>query len=101
MASTFLQRICLAYPDAFVSPRTWTTHSSLLEEILTRDLAKNVADQHLEQNIREIQRTLQDDFINIKARNEIMSFSTLPTQQTGRLWDAVSDIQVFPTINTF
>ena len=67
-----------------------------MEDILTRDLAKSVSDQHLQQNIREIQQTLQEDFLDIKNRNEAMLFCALPTQTMVRLWDAVSDIQVPP-----
>jgi hypothetical protein len=89
----FLQRICLALPDAFISPRTWMAHSELLRQVLTEDVLNN-STGHAESLIRDVHQTLLGDFFDIKKRNEAMLFCNLPTRGTARLGGVVADIQV-------
>jgi len=62
--------------------------------VLTRNLLHNSVDQLVEQNSRDVQQILLDEFSDIKRRNEALLFCTLPTQVMPSLSGAVADIQV-------
>jgi mediator of RNA polymerase II transcription subunit 12, fungi type len=93
------QRICLALPGAFVSPRSWMVQSELIRQVLTEDIA-NQSMEIAEETAREVQQTLLDSFTDLKKRNEAMLLCNLPTRGTARLGRAVSDIQVMISIIT-
>jgi hypothetical protein len=87
-----MQRVCLSLPDAFVSPTTWVTHSSLLVSILSDDIGDNCAPG--DQRHREIHRILLDNSSDIQRRNDAMLFCNLPPRVLERLGSMVVDIQV-------
>jgi hypothetical protein len=94
------QRICLALPDAFINPRTWTVHSDLLRQVLTEDILHNTTG-FVEEVARDLHHTLLDQLSDIKRRNEAMLFHNFPTRGIARLGGAVSDIQVRDSVRAF
>ncbi|KAF7321446.1 Med12 domain-containing protein [Mycena kentingensis (nom. inval.)] len=95
-----LQRICLALPDAFVSPKMWAAHSGLLTEVLTENLLDISPEAHVHQNCRDIHQLLLDSFVDIKRRNEAMLFSNLPAHVSAKLRTVVSDVQMLNSISS-
>lgn len=93
-----MQRICLALPDAFISVRTWTAHSTLLAEVLTTDsLEQDHPVRNYEpllQGSNDVQQILLDRFLDIKQRNEAMLFKNMPPLMLAKLGSTVMDIQV-------
>ncbi|KAJ7251846.1 hypothetical protein B0H12DRAFT_1202710 [Mycena haematopus] len=79
LLKVLLQRICLALPDAFVSPGC---------ESLTEN-----------QNSRDLHQLLLDHFTDIKRRNEAMLFTNLPSHVSARLRTVVSDVQLLNSIS--
>ncbi|KAK0226153.1 hypothetical protein IW262DRAFT_1457387 [Armillaria fumosa] len=96
LLKAILQRFCLALPDAFVSPRMWATHSSLLLAILT----ENIMDQTFDgQNPGEIHQVLIRNVADIQRRNEAMLFYNLPPLASDRLGSSVLDIKLLNSIS--
>jgi mediator of RNA polymerase II transcription subunit 12, fungi type len=91
---TILQRLCVVIPDAFVSPRTWRMHRTLLCEALSQNMHEHSSDEHsalVAQRTRgKVLTTLQD----IKNRNEALLFYNLPSLASAKLGTAVADIEV-------
>lgn len=81
-------------PDAFVNPRLWTTHSTLLHSTMAESMMNHSSDRYIEQNIQDIQQLLLNNFFDIKRRNEAMLFLHPPVQVSARLGAAVSDVKV-------
>jgi mediator of RNA polymerase II transcription subunit 12, fungi type len=90
----YAQRICVALPDAFVCPRTWTSHSALLSDILTGKEGSSSVVHHSEEDFDEVDETLLGNFSRIKRRNEAMLFYDQAPCRRENLRSAVSDIQV-------
>lgn len=88
-----LQRICLALPDSFVSPRMWTVHASLLCDVLT-GIIPNSGEQFTDRNSQDIRQALLDNVSDIKKRNEAMLFREFPVDISIELGSAVTDIKV-------
>lgn len=88
-----LQRICLALPDSFVSPRMWTVHASLLCDVLA-EIIPHSGEQFTERNSREVGQVLLDNVSDIKRRNEAMLFRRFPVEMSVGLGSAVTDIKV-------
>ncbi|KAH9053238.1 hypothetical protein EDB87DRAFT_1711186 [Lactarius vividus] len=84
----FLQRACLVIPDAFISPRMWITHATLLQQILNGDSRSN----HPTRPSDTIYTMLADNFADIQKRNDAMWFRNLPPRVLARLTEAVSDV---------
>ncbi|KAF7301177.1 Med12 domain-containing protein [Mycena indigotica] len=95
-----LQRVCLALPDAFVSPRMWSTHAALVSEALNESLAHDSMEAHIAQNSQDIQQLLLDSFSDIKRRNEAMLFTNLPAHVSAKLRTVVSDVQSLNSISS-
>ncbi|KAJ7072521.1 hypothetical protein C8F01DRAFT_1104256 [Mycena amicta] len=95
-----LQRVCLALPDAFVSPGMWTTHAALVSEVLTDNLLDRSPETNVEQNSRDIHQLLLDSFVDIKRRNEAMLFTNLPAHVSAKLRTVVSDVQLLNSISS-
>ncbi|KAJ7039194.1 hypothetical protein C8F04DRAFT_1087468 [Mycena alexandri] len=94
-----LQRVCLALPDAFVSPGMWSAHSTLLAESLTENVLDQFTELYVEQNSRDLRQLLLDNFLDIKRRNEAMLFTNLPSHVSARLRTVVSDVQLLNSIS--
>jgi len=103
LLKTLLQRICLALPDAFVSVRTWTAHSTLLLEVFTADIpGQDQAAKNNSERIQQgssVQQILLSHFLDIKQRNEAMLFKNLPPLVLAKLGSMVMDIQVIALFN--
>lgn len=69
-------------------------HSALLTSVLTENILDHPADQHVQQNTREVHQIILENFYDIKRRNEAMLFRNLPSLVSARLGSAVSDVEV-------
>ncbi|KAF8887702.1 hypothetical protein BD779DRAFT_1672530 [Infundibulicybe gibba] len=99
LIKSLLQRLCLAIPDAFVSPRMWAIHSNLLTNILSENtIGSN--DQHIGQSGRDVQQMLLCHLADIRRRNEAMLFRNLPIRVSARLGSAVSDVKLLNSISS-
>lgn len=72
----------------------WITYSTLLSQVLTENMMDKTDDGHVDQNSRDIQQLIFDNFSDIRRRNEAMLFHYLPTRVSARLGTAVSDVKV-------
>ncbi|KAF8909882.1 hypothetical protein CPB85DRAFT_1435527 [Mucidula mucida] len=96
LLKVIVQRICLALPDAFVSPKQWQLHSKLLDNVL----AENIMDPTLaSQNTLAIRQILARHCSDIQRRNQAMLFSNLPPLATARLGSSVLDIKLLNSIS--
>ncbi|THV06762.1 hypothetical protein K435DRAFT_711026 [Dendrothele bispora CBS 962.96] len=92
-----LQRICIALPDTYVSPRLWMSHSELLLDVLTRH---SMPIDEGERDAQSISQVLRENFSDIKKRNETMLFRNLPSLVSVRLGSAVSDVELLNSISS-
>ncbi|KAL4080156.1 hypothetical protein V8B97DRAFT_1914244 [Scleroderma yunnanense] len=92
LLKSLLQRICLALPDAFVSPHTWTSYASLLVPVLSDDVGDVPIPRDM--RYREIQRALLHNISDIQRRTDAMLFRNLPPRVLERLGSMVVDIQL-------
>ncbi|KAJ7594649.1 hypothetical protein C8J56DRAFT_444559 [Mycena floridula] len=99
LLKSLLQRICIALPDAFISPRMWADYQELLSSVLSEYIMDRTSDPHLEQNSLDIQAILFSNFVNIRRRNEAMLFRNLPSLVSARLGSAVSDVELLNSIS--
>ncbi|TFK74611.1 hypothetical protein BDN72DRAFT_955610 [Pluteus cervinus] len=99
---SILQRICLAIPDAFVSPRLWSLQSNLIQEALGEDILDHPKDdKHIEQCSRDIRQLITDNVSDIQRRNDAMLFRKLPPHiSTNTLGSAVSDVKLLNSISS-
>lgn len=87
------QRVCFAHPDALVSPRSWIIHGSLLGEALSGDFAGDIP--HSSNNdTSAVHLVMQENFDDVKVRNETMLFQNLPPKTLATLASTVADIEV-------
>lgn len=91
---SLIQRICVALPDAFVSPSTWLAHSSLLCSALAGPTDSGPSDCRR----RDFQQLISDNLIDIQRRNDAMLFRNLPPRKLERLGSLVVDIQILNSI---
>ncbi|KAF5370753.1 hypothetical protein D9758_002110 [Tetrapyrgos nigripes] len=91
-----LQRICIALPDVFVSPRLWMTYSELLTDVIVH----HSTDPNEEDNAQLVSQVLWRNFADIKKRNETMLFRNLPSLVSVRLGSAVSDVELLNSISS-
>ncbi|KAK7692890.1 hypothetical protein QCA50_004525 [Cerrena zonata] len=96
---TVLMRALLALPNAFVNPKTWLQHSSLLREIVVSYNEDGALGTSTELSVSGLQRDLVDSFINVKRRNEAILFKDLPTRPTGPLSSALHDIKLLNSLS--
>lgn len=96
LLKTVLQRLFLAIPDAYISPRLWAQHYSLLESSLTDDLIQRGPgnDRHLEHNLRELRESTMRTLFHVKRRNEALAFREPPARISAKLSAAVSNVKV-------
>ncbi|KAF8972899.1 hypothetical protein BDZ97DRAFT_2053658 [Flammula alnicola] len=99
LLKVLLHRICLALPDALVSPKMWSTYSGLLEDIMLETSMKLPNDHSIEQNTRDLRHILSDNFFDIKKRNEAMLFRGPIAQVSARLGTAVSNVKLLNSIS--
>ncbi|KAL1675939.1 hypothetical protein EV122DRAFT_280599 [Schizophyllum commune] len=99
LLKVIVQRILISIPEAFVSPRTWTTHSSLIERMATEELLSPSTDQRVEQRAREVMQRLAESFADIKRRNEALLFLHMPSR-VGGLARTVKDVQLLNSISS-
>ncbi|KAL4074347.1 hypothetical protein J3A83DRAFT_4509821 [Scleroderma citrinum] len=97
LLKSLLQRICLALPDAFVSPHTWTSYASLLVPVLSDDVGDVPIPRDM--RYREIQRALLHNISDIQRRTDAMLFRNLPPRVLERLGSMVVDIQILNSIS--
>lgn len=83
-----LQRALLALPDAFVNPRIWAQHSTILDEAL---MNSGLA---IEQTTQALHQTFIEILADVRRRNDAMLFRELPPRVVGHLSSALSDIKV-------
>ncbi|TFK44503.1 hypothetical protein BDQ12DRAFT_21589 [Crucibulum laeve] len=100
LLTALLQRLCLAIPDAFVSPRLWSAYSALLQKVVAEDSMTRLNHNHIEQNIRDIRHSLLHNFQDITRRNEAMLFRNILSHGSSRLETAVSDIKLLNSISS-
>jgi mediator of RNA polymerase II transcription subunit 12, fungi type len=95
-----LQRVCLTLPDAYISPRTWTKHAALLNEVLASKILgpEGGSDQGYS---RDIEQALMDNLSDIKRRNDAMMFCNLQPPILTQLWTAAADIQARHYISVY
>ncbi|KAG2121417.1 hypothetical protein BD769DRAFT_1629455 [Suillus cothurnatus] len=91
---SLIQRICVALPDAFVSPGAWLAHSSLLCSALAGPTDSGPSDCRR----RDFQQLISDNLIDIQRRNDAMLFRNLPPRKLERLGSLVVDIQILNSI---
>lgn len=87
-----LKRMGLSIIDAFISPRMWTSYSTLLCDVLTGQVIEHMGTQHIEQGKTAIQTVLLDHLNVIKIRNEAMLLQGFP--KPALPGSAVSDVKV-------
>ncbi|KAF8160920.1 hypothetical protein B0H34DRAFT_795767 [Crassisporium funariophilum] len=95
-----LQRLCLALPDAFVSPRMWTTYSNLLESVMSEVAMRVTNDRCIEINTRDLRRRLHENLSDIARRNEAMLFRGPIAVVSARLGTAVTDVKLLNSISS-
>ncbi|KAF8070344.1 hypothetical protein FPV67DRAFT_1413891 [Lyophyllum atratum] len=100
LLKTLLQRLCIVSSDSFVSPRMWKAHSVMLADVLNEDVLEQPGDVHIERNSRDICQILQENFADIKTRNEAMLFRSLPIHVSARLGSAVSHVKLLNSISS-
>ncbi|KDR75321.1 hypothetical protein GALMADRAFT_249351 [Galerina marginata CBS 339.88] len=98
LLKVLLQRACLTLPDAFVSPKMWSTYSSLLDEIMFETAMTLPNARSVEQNTRDLEGIILDNFADIKKRNEALLFRGPIAQVSARLGTAVSDVKLLNSI---
>ena len=87
--------MCLAFSDAFVSPRTWDTHSVLICEIMSED--GEVPDSIvMAEQIRSAKSTLHHNLADIKSRCEAMLFHNIPSLDVAKSDWSIMDVKVRP-----
>ncbi|KAG2113880.1 uncharacterized protein F5147DRAFT_788005 [Suillus discolor] len=91
---SLIQRICVALPDTFVSPRTWLAHSLLLCSALAGPADSGPSDCRR----RDFQQLISDNLRDIQRRNDAMLFRNLPPRKLERLGSLVVDIQILNSI---
>ncbi|KAG1807752.1 hypothetical protein EV424DRAFT_1543731 [Suillus variegatus] len=91
---SLIQRICVALPDTFVSPRTWLAHSLLLCSALAGPVDSGPSDCRR----RDFQQLISDNLRDIQRRNDAMLFRNLPPRKLERLGSLVVDIQILNSI---
>ncbi|OCH91787.1 hypothetical protein OBBRIDRAFT_752537 [Obba rivulosa] len=91
-------RMFLALPDAFVSPRTWLSHRTILEEILFDSFDSSTPVGSL-QTTRALRQVVEEQLCDIQRRNEAMLFQHLPSRVLGSLSSSLSDIRLLNSIS--
>ncbi|KAG5646821.1 hypothetical protein DXG03_002198 [Asterophora parasitica] len=100
LLKTLLQRLCLVLPDSFVSPRMWKTHSHLLADVFSDVIVEEPGDLHVEEKLRNIGQALQENFADVRRRNEAMLFLRLPMHVSARLASAISNVKLLNSISS-
>ncbi|KAJ2931312.1 hypothetical protein H1R20_g5848, partial [Candolleomyces eurysporus] len=102
LLKSVLQRLFLAIPDAYISPRLWIQHNSLIESTLTPDFAQrgNILDRYLDKNLRELRETGRRTLADIRRRNEALSFRDPPARVSAKLSAAVSNVKLLNSISS-
>lgn len=77
-----------------MSPKLWTTFSSLLEDAILENTIKSASDRHMQKNIRDLKYIISECFLDIKVRNEAMLFKSPMAEGSARLGNAVSCVKV-------
>ncbi|KAL6308224.1 hypothetical protein BKA93DRAFT_726196 [Sparassis latifolia] len=99
MLKNLISRSFLSLPDAFVSPRAWTLHSALLEEILSDNFNVATLDSTSDHNAQALCQTFAEQFADVRQRNEAMLFWRLPSRVLGPLSSALSDIKLLNSLS--
>ncbi len=84
----------MVLPDAFVSPKMWSTYSHLLDMVIPASDIKFPAHHCMDQNTRDLRYSLSDNLLDIKRKNEAMLFRGPIAQVSARLGAAVVDVKV-------
>lgn len=93
LLTEYTQRVCLAFSDAFVSPRIWDTHSILICEVMWED--GNVPESPLvAEQIRFAQNTLHRNLADIRSRCEAMLFRNFPSLEVAKSDWSILDVKV-------
>ncbi|KAJ3504486.1 hypothetical protein NMY22_g17908 [Coprinellus aureogranulatus] len=87
LIKVILQRLFLAIPDAYISPRLWRQHYTLLESALSDDMVQRGSsnDRHLEQNLRELSASTMRTLFDIRHRIEALAFREPPARVSAKL----------------
>ena len=88
-----MQRVCLAFSDAFVSPRIWETHSILICEIVSED-GKVPDSLAAAEQIRFAKNTLHRNVADIRSRCEAMLFHNMPSLDVAKSDWSIMDVKV-------
>ena len=85
--------MCLAFSDAFVSPRIWETHSVLICEVMSED-GKVPETIVAAEQIRFTKSTLHRNLADIKSRCEAMLFHNMPSLDVAKSDWSIMDVKV-------
>ena len=85
--------MCLAFSDAFVSPRIWDTHSVLICEIMSED-GKVPESAVIAEQIRFAKSTLHRNLADIKSRCDAMLFRNTPSLDVAKSDWSIMDVKV-------
>ncbi|TFK25548.1 hypothetical protein FA15DRAFT_693754 [Coprinopsis marcescibilis] len=103
LLKTLLQRLCLGIPDVFIGPRIWVNYSALVEKTMSEnllDLPVHSNDQQLRQNAEQIQGALINNMVDIRKRNEALSFRNCPPKVSAKLSIAVSGVKLLNSLSS-
>ena len=87
--------MCLAFSDAFVSPRIWETHFILISEIVSED-GKVPDTRGAAEQIRFAKDTLHRNVADIRSRCEAMLFHNMPSLDVAKSDWSIMDVKVRP-----
>ncbi|KIY71093.1 hypothetical protein CYLTODRAFT_419101 [Cylindrobasidium torrendii FP15055 ss-10] len=90
-----LQRLCIVLPDAFVSPKLWHTHQAILASVMAAD-GLDISETSGAQSARQV---LENNFQNIRRRNEAMLFVNMPQLAPAQLGSSVQEIKLLNSIS--
>jgi len=89
------QRVCLALPDALVSPKLWNSYSIFLDKVVLETSVLLPHDRCMEQNTTDLRYLLSESLSDVRQRNQALLFCGPIAQASDRLGTAVSDVKVW------
>ena len=85
--------MCLAFSDAFVSPRIWDAYSVLICEVMSED--GQIPDSAvMAEQIRFAKSALHRNLADIKSRCEAMLFRNNPSLDVAKSDWSIMDVKV-------
>jgi mediator of RNA polymerase II transcription subunit 12, fungi type len=88
------QQVCIALPEALISPSMWTVHSVLIIDLLMEVTSREKLSLATEYSCHQVHKLLAANAFDIKKRNEAMLFQSAPPLAPIPAWSAVVSIEV-------